>query len=74
MQAILSDLFIRKMMTGQTFSTDNDLPLVRCFQEIEAAEQRCFAAAGRADDDQNLTFLQRKTDAFQNIRRSKALF
>ena len=63
-------------MCGRGFARDavhRDLPAVGGFQEIQAAQQRCFAGTGRADDRQRFALVQLQGDVAQHGGRAKAL-
>ena len=48
----------------QSLSIDTNDSTIRSLQEIQAAQHGRLTAAGRTDDRQHLTLLQRKTDVF----------
>ena len=51
----------------------NDFTVIRCFQKVQASQQRGFTAAGGANDSYDLALLQRKRNIFQNLCFAKAL-
>ena len=57
----------------QGLAVHRDLPAVGGFQEIQAAQQRCFAGTGRADDRQRFALVQLQGDVAQHGGRAKAL-
>ena len=69
MQPVFPDLLIGVgfSCSKKPFAVYKDLTFVRCFQKIQAPQEGCLAAAGRSDNGQNLSLLQRKADALKNL-------
>ena len=71
---ISSSLWVRGVGgVPQGLAVHRDLPAVGGFQEIQAAQQRCFAGTGRADDRQRFALVQLQGDVAQHGGRAKAL-
>ena len=50
---------------GDVHAIKQDIAFGRNFQQVERAQQGRFSAAGRADDDQHLTFMYDAVDPIQ---------
>ena len=57
---------------GDVLSFKEDFAAVRYLQQVQAAQEGTFAAAGRANDRNNLSFGDVFADAFENLQFSKA--
>ena len=57
----------------QRLAAHRDRPALGRFEEVETAQQRRLAAAGRADDRQNLALVQLERHAFEHLSFAKAL-
>ena len=55
----------------QGFAVHTDHTGIRRFQKVQAAQQRCFAGAGRADDGQCFAFFQVERDVLQHMGTAK---
>ena len=77
MQPVLTDFRVRHLFSAACLidhlSADGNGAFVRLFEEVQTAEQGGLAAAGGADDDQNVALIQRKVDPAQNFVAAEAL-
>ena len=55
----------------QGFAVYTDHTGIRRFQKVQAAQQRCFAGAGRTDDGQCFAFFQVERDVLQHMGTAK---
>ena len=49
-------------------AVEDDLAGGRLFKQVQAAQERRFAAAGRADDGDDLIFVERRADALEDLQ------
>ena len=59
--------------TGDALPIDPDFALVRRDQAVDAAQQRGLAAAGRADDGDDLALADLEIDTAEDFKRPVAL-
>ena len=58
---------------GHALLADQHLAGVERQQAVDAAQKRCLAAAGRADDGDDLAFADVEVDVAENFERAVAL-
>ena len=62
-----ADLFDIADIVGQLDAIDDDLPVLVLFQPVDGADKGRFARPGRAEDHDDLTFLDFHGYAFQGM-------
>ena len=61
------------MAVADVDAVKDDMSGGRLFQQVQAPQERRFAAAGGSDDGDDLVFVERRADILQNLQLVEAL-